>query len=153
VASGRKLFTAAKLPLPTIWETPHYAASAPDYAGIDQTYATRYERELFFPGQLSGQQPDYSHATGQFFPYVVHDLYGSTVIPENLGNYSPDEYNYHPPRLVPDIVAAAQANLVVRDGFASFFFHPYYPVSVLQQMVQGIQSLGYSFVSAGSVTS
>ena len=30
---------------------------------------------------------------------------------------------------------------------ASFFFHPYYDVSYLQQIVQGIQALGYTFVS------
>jgi hypothetical protein len=34
---------------------------------------------------------------------------------------------------------------------ASFFFHPYYDVSYLQQIVQGIQALGYTFVSPQSL--
>ena len=55
VTTGRALF-AAGLPAPTIWTTPHYAASAPDYAGIDQAYQTRYEEELFFGGQLTGRR-------------------------------------------------------------------------------------------------
>ena len=147
VAAGRKDFTAAGLALPTIWETPHYAASAADYAGIDEYYSIRYERDLFFGGQLSGAAPDYSQSYGQFFPYVVHDIYGSEVLPENLGDYEPTEENDHPARLAADIVNSAKANLVVRDGYASFFIHPYDPISALKAIVTGIQGLGYTFVS------
>ena len=32
---------------------------------------------------------------GQFFPYLVRDVYGSLVIPENLGNPVPVGYNNH----------------------------------------------------------
>lgn len=151
VTAGRAMFAKAKLPVPTIWETPHYAASAADYAAIDQTYSVRYERDLFFGGQLAGQPPDYNQVFGQFFPYPVHDIYGSTVLPENLGNYVPTEQNHHPPRFVPDILASAKANLVVRDGFASFFFHSYYAVTKLAQIVQGLKALGYTFTSANAV--
>jgi hypothetical protein len=34
-------------------------------------------------------------------------------------------FNNHPPRLPADIFASADRNLVVRDGMASFFYHPY----------------------------
>ena len=89
----------AGLATPTIWVTPHYFASAADYAGIDSIFKTRYEREIFVSGQLSGQPLDYSHIFGQFFPYEVHDVYGEQIIPENLGDYEPTAVNNNPPRL------------------------------------------------------
>jgi uncharacterized protein YdaL len=144
--------------VPTIWEFPHYGASAVDYQAAGQKFATRYERSLYFGGQLSGAAPNYAHMNGQFFPYVVKDLYGSKVIPENIGNDEPLPFNTNPPRHPADIVASARANLVVRDGFASFFFHPYLmsdtadgTTNDLRAIVTGIQRLGYTFVAAGSV--
>jgi len=146
VQSGRSLFSKAGLSQPTIWETPHYFASAADYMGIDTVYSTRYEREIF-PSGLLGGSLDYTHIFGQFFPYVVHDAYGEKVIPENLGNYEPVVANNNPPRLPADIIRNAQVNLAVTQGVASFFFHPTYPLSELEQIVAGIKALGYTFVS------
>ena len=40
---------------------------------------------------------------------------------------------------------------MVRDGFASFFFHPYLDISYLQQTVDGLQAAGYTFVSPASL--
>jgi uncharacterized protein YdaL len=154
VTIGRALFFAAGLATPTIWETPHYAASAADYAGIDETYKTRYEEELFFGGQLSGQPIDYSHVFGQFFPYEVHDLYGSTIIPENLGDYEPVAEYGNATRTAQDIINEAQQNLAVTQGVASFFIHSDYdPISVLEQVVAGLKALGYTFVSPSALVS
>jgi uncharacterized protein YdaL len=154
VTTGRALFKAAGLTTPTIWETPHYAASAADYAGIDQTYSTRYEEELFFGGQLTGQPVNYSHVFGQFFPYEVHDLYGSTIVPENLGDYEPTAEFGNPPRTAQDIINEAQQNLAVTQGVASFFIHSDYdPISVLQQAITGLKALGYTFVSPATLMS
>ena len=149
--AGRALFTQAGLAAPTIWETPHYFASAADYAGVDTIYATRYERELFVSGRLSGGAPDYSRIFGQFFPYVVHDVYGEKIIPENLGNYEPTAENNNPPRTPADIIHNAQVNLAVTQGVASFFFHPTYSLTYLQQVVTGIKGLGYTFVAPTSL--
>jgi uncharacterized protein YdaL len=88
---------------------------------------------------------------GQFFPYVVNDVYGSKVLPENLGNYEPVMVNNHPPRSPAQMVESARRNLVVRDGFASFFYHPYYGVQALKETVEGIKALGYTFVSPTSL--
>lgn len=150
VAAGRALFSRAGLPAPTIFETPHYSASSPGYTGFGQVYRTRYERELLFSGQLTGK-PTNAHVFGQFFPYTVHDVYGGTVLPENLGNYEPTMFNNNPPRLPADIVANATANLVVTQGVASFFFHPDYPLGDLKAIVSGIKGLGYTFVPASSL--
>ncbi|MEU5420433.1 polysaccharide deacetylase family protein [Streptomyces sp. NPDC020799] len=139
-------FAAAGLPKPTLWTTPHYAASAADYRVFGQNYTARLERSLYFAGTLSGGTVDSSRYIGQFFPYWVKDVYGTTVLPENIGNYEPLPYNNHPARLPADLIASAKANLAVRDGVASFFYHPYYAVDPLKQTVDGIRALGYTFV-------
>jgi uncharacterized protein YdaL len=154
ITTGRALFSAAGLATPTIWETPHYAASAADYAGIDQTYKTRYDEELFFGGELSGGAINYSHVFGQFFPYEVHDLYGTTIIPENLGDYEPVAEFGNSTRTAQNIITEAQANLAVTQGVASFFIHSDYdPISVLEQVVTGLKALGYTFVSPATLMS
>lgn len=149
--SAKALFTQAGLPVPTVWVTPHYFATAADYAGINSVYPTRYEREIFASGQLSGT-PDYTRIFGQFFPYVAHDVYGETVVPENLGDYEPTAANNNPPRTPADIIHNAQVNLAVTQGVASFFFDPSNPLSALQQIVTGIKGLGYTFVGTSGVS-
>jgi uncharacterized protein YdaL len=144
-------FAAVKLPTPTIWEFPHYFATDLDYRAVATKYSTRYERSLYFQGTLSGKAANYSQYIGQFFPYKVKDIYGTTVIPEDLGNYEPVADNNNPPRLPAQLVFNAQCNLAVRDGVASFFYHPYYGTTPLSQIVTGIKALGYTFVAAGSL--
>lgn len=140
-------FKGAGLATPKIFEFPHYAGSATDYKAIATRFTTRYERSLYPEGVLRGGTPNYAHVVGQFFPYVVKDVYGTKVLPENLGNYEPEAYNTHPIRLPSQIIDTAKLNLVVRDGFASFFYHPFLPVAQLKETVEGIQAAGYTFVS------
>ena len=149
--SAKALFTQAGLTVPSVWVTPHYFATAADYAGINSVYSTRYEREIFASGQLSGT-PDYTKIFGQFFPYVVHDVYGEKVIPENLGDDEPAAMNNNPPRTPADIIHNAQVNLAVTQGVASFFFDPSNPLTDLQQIVTGIKGLGYTFVSTSGIS-
>ncbi|MFJ4846027.1 MULTISPECIES: DUF2334 domain-containing protein [unclassified Streptomyces] len=152
VTLGLAQFTLAGLPTPKLWTTPHYAASATDYKVFARNFTARLERSLYFSGTLSGTAGDPNRFIGQFFPYVVKDVYGTTVLPENIGNYEPEAYNNHPARLPADLIASAKANLAVRDGFASFFYHPYNPVQPLQETVDGIRALGYTFVSPAALT-
>ena len=39
----------------------------------------------------------------------------------------------------------------MRDGFASFYFHPFFELSMLRETVDGIRALGYTFVSPASL--
>jgi uncharacterized protein YdaL len=144
-------FAAVGLPAPAMWDTPHYFATDVDYRAIATKIPSRYERSLYFKGTLSGASPNYNELIGQFFPYKVKDIYGTTVIPEDLGDYEPVAENNNPPRLPAQLIANAQANLAVRDGVASFFYHPYYGTTPLSQIVTGIKALGYTFVPAGSL--
>ncbi|GAA3220557.1 polysaccharide deacetylase family protein [Actinocorallia longicatena] len=145
VTRGREELTKAGLKAP-LWTTPHYAASATDYKVFREEFGARYERPLLFPGFYRGK-PDPAKAQGQFLPYPVKDVYGGVLIPENLGNYIPKGYNNHSARTPGQIVESAEANLVVRDGFASFFYHGYLDVEHLKETVEGIRKLGYTFVS------
>ena len=151
VTSALTAFTLAGLPKPALWTTPHYAASAADYKVFGANFSARLERSLYFSGTLSGKSAGANTFIGQFFPYVVKDVYGTKVLPEDIGNYEPEAFNNHPARLPADLVASAKANLAVRDGFASFFYHPYYPLQPLKDTIAGIKALGYTFVSPSSL--
>ncbi|MEV0899748.1 polysaccharide deacetylase family protein [Actinoplanes sp. NPDC049802] len=150
VTSGA-LFVSAGLGAPSIFEFPHYAASPADYQAVHRLFGKRYDRGLYFPGVLTGGGYDYTRQFGQFFPYTVRDVYGSVVVPENIGNVEPEAYNTHPVRLPADLIASAERNLVVRDGVASFFYHPYLGTEHLRELVPGIIRTGYTFVSAGTM--
>lgn len=151
IDQAAKVFKQTGLGVPTIFEPPHYAASAVDYRVINDRFGKRYDRGLYFPGQFSGGAPRYDKLVGQFFPYTVRDVYGSAVVPENIGNIEPEAFNNHPTRFPADLIASAKRNLVVRDATASFFYHPYLGTEYLKQSVEGIQGLGYTFVSAESM--
>ena len=147
ILGGRALFEQAGLSAPPIFETPHYMSSPAGYRAMRQVYTTRYERALYADGLLTGK-PSTGEVASQIFPYSVTDIYGSKVLPENLGNYSPTSYSGHPVRTPDDILAAAKSNLVVRESTASLFYHPFLPIDGLQKVVTGIKGMGYTFVPA-----
>ena len=144
-------FAAAGLAAPTVFEYPHYAGSPVDSVTISGIIGTAYHRGLYFGGDLGTVPSSPNHRLGQFFPYTVTDVYGWYVLPENIGNFEPLPYNNHPARLPADLIASAKSNLVIRDGFASFFFHPYYSLANLKAIVTGIKAAGYTFVSIDSL--
>ena len=146
ITLGLAALKSAGLASPTLFEYPHYAGSALDSKTIRLLFGSAYHRGLYFGGDLGLTPANISHSIGLFYPYTVTDIYGWKVKPENLGNYEPDAYNNHPPRLSADLVTTAKNNLVIRDGAASFFFHPYAPLAELQTVVTGIKAAGYKFV-------
>ena len=109
-------------------------------------------------------EPTASKWNGQAFPYEIYgDIHGQRLLPENLGNSQPFE-NAHVliPRTVVEIVADAKRNLVIRDAWASFFYHPflfndynsggrgsyYGDPAELVYLVTEIKKLGYEFIDA-----
>jgi uncharacterized protein YdaL len=77
----------------------------------------------------------------------VRDVYGTRVIPENLGNIEPEPFHIFPARFPADILHAAENNLVVRDGVAGFYFHCFFDIQYLKDTVDGLRSLGFTFAS------
>jgi uncharacterized protein YdaL len=151
IDAANREFAAAGLPAPRIFEFPHYAASVRGYRAAARRFAARWERSLYFAGLLRGERVSYDRVEGQFFPYVVRDVYGSKVLPENLGSIAPSTWHTYKARQPKDLVRAARANLVVRDGFAAFYFHPFLDLDYLKRTVEGIEAAGYRFVDPASL--
>ena len=121
---------------PLAWETPHYGASEVDYAAISKVFSTAVEQRILM------NDLDYS----QFFPYVINkDMYGEKIIPENLG-YVPLGTPKEEEQAVQDIFTAATENLYVRDGYATAFIHPFMPINLVKEIVDGIRDLGYTYI-------
>jgi len=149
--AAAKEWRAARLPVPDIFEFPHYAASAVDYKAVSTRVRARYESPMYFGGVLSGGPATTDRSVSQYFPYTVRDVYGAPVIPETLGNVEPTSFNNRSPRLPADMLAAARRQLAVRDGVASFFYHPYLGLKYLPTLIEGLQDLGYEFVPADQI--
>lgn len=117
---------------PLSWETPHYSASKNAYRMISKYFNTFNDRIM--AAEISGTQ--------QIFPYLakIKDL-GILLIPENLGYV-----DFHKPE--PEkIIESARNMLVVRDGIASFFFHPFVPIKNLKKIVKEMKKMGWKFIS------
>jgi len=108
---------------------------------------------------LDPADPNRDFAVGQFFPYIIEsDYYGQRVLPENLGNIEYDISYIDPTSNVvytwQDLLLNAQYARIIRDGFASFFFHPFWLEQALhlpgfqdfQNVIQGITGLGFQWV-------
>jgi len=116
---------------PVAFEVPHYGASDIDYRTLAQVFSLFYDRPMVVPDDT----------TAQMVPYPVVDQYGRHIVPESLGYLPEDD---------PDplkLVQYARSLRVVRDGVASFYFHPFLKQKLLEQVVQGISALGYHFIS------
>lgn len=147
---------------PFAWETPHYHASPKSHQAFVQRFDTAYMRAVYFTSSnpdLNPNNPTRDIAVGQFFPYVIYnDFYGQKIIPENLGNIEYDISDIDPSSnfnfTADDLIANADYSKVIRDSYASFFFHPFWLEKDLNQpgfkdlkkTINGIQSLGYQFV-------
>lgn len=128
---------------PLIWETPHYTASDIFYKTISEYFSSVIEQ------RLSIENSDYS----QFFPYVIYkDLYGQKIYPENLGYIPLDQNPEKVKKAVDEILKGAKANLFVRDGFASFFFHSFLDINILKKLVDEIEKMGYTFFNVKDET-
>ena len=145
---------------PVAWETPHYHASPLSSKAVPQKFNTTYQRVVYFtadqPNLNGGVNKDF--AVGQIFPYVIKkDHYGQRILPENLGNIEYDISNIDPTSNFnytwQDILTNAEYAKTVRDGYASFFFHPFWlepevgkpGLADFKSLITGITNLGYTW--------
>lgn len=134
------------------WEAPHYMAGPNHYRGIKELYPVQYARVLYFPNEESPDVAVRNKFIGQFYPYIIQkDLYGYTIIPENIHNIEDVPNEGYRGLLPADTIRFAKKLKVVRDGVASFYYHPYLRHGYLQEIVEGLEGEGYTFVSAPSL--
>lgn len=147
------------------WEAPHYQSSPNSIKAVPPLFSTTYQRIVYYTADMPNlsAQTDRDYAVGQFYPYVIkRDYYGQRVLPENLGNIEyiiegdpASTFNY----TAQDLLTNAQYALTVRDGVASFFFHPFWlepdvnkpGYADFQTVVNGITSLGFTWVKPSLV--
>jgi uncharacterized protein YdaL len=141
----------AGLPRPELFEFPHYAASATDYTTVSDEFDGRFERSFYHAGLLGA--PATGARAEQAFPYPVEDVYGATVIPENLGYVTdPEAADGVPPELQVDLVLRrAEDLLVVPGSVAGFFYHPWLGPETLAQLVDGLTELGFDPVAPSAL--
>jgi uncharacterized protein YdaL len=151
---------------PVAWETPHYFCSALACKAVPQLFSTTYQRVVY----LTADKPDFApragkdFAAGQIFPYVIQrDYYNQRVLPENLGNIEYDISKVDPSSYYTyswqEIYLNAQYALTVRDGFGSFFFHPFWAeagmntpgMADFKKLVDSISALGYTWTAPSAV--
>ena len=176
------------------WLNPHYQASALDYLIFSRVFEWNVGRIIYFDysaQNVPAKNPDLllsnpkstlqnrlnafqnikvqtsGNWIGQMFPYLIYgDIYGQRIIPEALGNSQPylSEHVIWP-RSIDDILADAKRNLVLRDVWASVFYHSellgtiggggrgQYPgdSADLQKLVTGLQAMGYRFITMEEV--
>lgn len=151
---------------PVAWEAPHYHTSAIAARTAPQLFSTTYQRVVYYtadkPNFYAAVNKDFS--VGQFYPYVIRkDHYGQYILPENLGNIEYDistidptsNYNY----TADDLILNAKYAKAVRDGFASFFFHPFWLEPNLntpgfedfKKTIEGISALGFTWVAPSTL--
>lgn len=176
------------------WLTPHYQASSLDYYIFGRIFSwnvgrviyfdhsaqnvPKYSSDLLMASSTSSYQKRFQAFknlkvettgpwNGQMFPYLIYgDVYGQRLIPENLGNSQPFKSEHVVwPRTLEEILEDAKRNLVLRDTWASLFYHPslldnlqnggrgQYPgdPNDLRRLVKGLKGMGYRFVNMDEV--
>jgi uncharacterized protein YdaL len=139
-----QVWDEANLPAPWAFTFPHYAGSHTAYRAISERFSYRYERVLYYGGEVNGSVDRASLFIDQFFPYPVRDIRGDVILPETLGNLAPPG-NVHG-RTMDAMLETARRNLVLREAYASFFYHWYLGPEDLLHLVGELEGLGYEFV-------
>lgn len=122
---------------PLIWETPHYTGSFLLYQAVAKYFSTAMEQRLAY------EDFDYS----QYFPYVIQkDIFGQRLYPETLGYVPLNPDRKASDTYVQNLIRHAKTMLAVRDGYASYFFHSFLDIRLLDELAEGIRGLGYTYV-------
>ncbi len=149
--AGEKILKDVGLPYDA-WVTPHYQASALSYKKFAHYFPRTIQRMRYVP--VNHDESDRINWAGQFFPYTIEkDFYGQWIWPEALGNVlmpfrkvcnqflrSPEE-----------IIESVRLLSVIRDSWASFFWHSYHFNSSeanrsLHRIVDAILEEGFEFI-------
>ncbi len=169
-----------------VWEVPHYQASVLDYFIFGRVFSWNIGRISYRPFSASGlperasdllfertgagghlkresalknlRVQTHGYSAGQFFPFpIFQDAYGQRVFPENLGYVELPQGGETKLRTVDDILRDAKRNLVLRDVWGSFFFHPFIlnqpgGENELRRLLSSMKAMGYRFIDLKEFT-
>ena len=145
---------------PVAWETPHYIGSPSTLQAVAQVHRSAYQRHVYFtsdhPDLTPGMGADF--AVDQFSPYILErDIYGLRIMPETLGNLQYFEFGAEEEFTSKELLENAKYMRAVRDGFASFFVHPFLMLPSgdydgrgyqhLTEIIEGISELGFTWTA------
>ncbi|MCB0394352.1 MAG: DUF2334 domain-containing protein [Bdellovibrionales bacterium] len=159
---GMDLIRRAGLKI-SAWLPPHYEASPLAYSIFAKTFPRSVQRVRYIP--VDNSPEDFRNWGGQFFPYTIEkDYYGQHIWPESLGNVNvksketPGAINLYT-RSADQVVESLKLQSVIRDHWASFFWHPFnveYDEAGMHSLVKildAIDELGYQFVDLDELQS
>ncbi len=154
IKAGVEQFEKAMGYTPLVWETPHYSASPNTYYALKNSFDVIYERVQVFNDLTEITQDNHIDYTKipyitQTFPYqIFQSIYGLRILPENLG-YLEDggDEEFGVPTTPEGKLMLADMYYVVRDGVVSFMFHHWQPSQTFYDTVNGLEEMGYTFVS------
>ena len=148
------------------WGAPQYQMSPLASQAAAAEFKTSFQRAVYYTAtnpQIGTGAANQDFSAGQFFPYIINqDYYGERIVPENLGSIQYNICNIDPYSCVAytwqQVLQNAQYAAVVRDGFASLFFHPYWlepslnvpAMSDFKSLISGITKLGFTWVDGTS---
>jgi hypothetical protein len=97
------------------------------------------DRGVYFASDKDGA----TQAMEDLAPFMIlRDVYGQKRVPETIGYVSPSEGMFPS-----NMVAWADANLVVRDGWAGCYYHWFLGTNYLPELITGLTNLGYRFTT------
>lgn len=134
-------------------------------SGLTIGAVTRERLDQLKAAAWDGSDPRSAQGLTQMFPFEIYrDVYGQRILPETLGymSYATSQQTAFI-RTADDMLADARRNRVVRDYWASFFYHPYIfadrqdggigrfdgDTLELRKLLIGLKLLGYSFTGLG----
>lgn len=132
----------------------------PIFFDLTNTATTQNRRDFYSGLQVTADST--LTQFGQLFPYEIYgDIYANRLLPENLGNVQP--YMSEQVKIIRNVdkmLVNAKRNLVLRDVWASMFYHPFMldgslntenadatKPKDLERLVSGIKALGYKFIN------
>lgn len=157
---GRDLFQNVGIDY-VAWVPPHYEASQIAYKTFGEFFSRTVQRVRYIPYDTD---PNIDKRTwaGQFFPYTIYkDYYGQYIYPENLGNIrvprdslTKEEIDKHMKNLrsPEQMIESLKLNRVIRDSWASFFWHPQLirtkaGIRSLEKVITAVKEEGYEFTN------
>jgi hypothetical protein len=141
---GLKILIANRWTI-TGWCTPMYMASLTDYEAFQGKFQYSLCRGNTFTVDAEGNV----YMAALCTPWPILDDIGMIRMPENVGYFSTANFGVW--EAIPGAIVQVAKNTknTIRDGWFGCYFHATYAVDLLEEIVSGVESNGFTFVNPG----